>query len=79
MAVLCPECGGKLIAICYGYPTYETFEKAKQGKVFIGGCMREPYVYHCNHCGVSWSEDFSQRENRQNAFFHDERHDGDML
>ena len=72
MAVLCPRCGGKLIGICYGYPTYKAFEKAEQGKVFIGGCMIKPYVHHCNHCGVNWSEDFSQWESCAHMFCQDE-------
>ena len=72
MKVRCPDCGGKLIAICYGYPTYETFEKAQRGEVFIGGCMRMEFVYYCNRCGVSYSEDLSLSKSDENVFYHGE-------
>ena len=53
MRIECPYCNStKTIPIVYGMPSYKIFEKEKQGKLKIGGCMVEldqPTRY-CNHC-----------------------------
>lgn len=49
----CPDCGGRLIPILWGYPGPEMLEKANRGEVFLGGCvlpMNNP-DYHCTGCG----------------------------
>ena len=36
-----PRSGAVLVApVMYGYPTYEAFELAEQGKLVLGGCKR---------------------------------------
>ena len=52
--VPCPHCGEplKFVRIVYGYPTDKTFERARQGKVVLGGCVRgapEP-KWACSKC-----------------------------
>lgn len=51
---VCPECGGKLIPIEYGYPSAEMMEKAERGEIFLGGCT--PYMsnYRCRECGLEF-------------------------
>lgn len=50
----CPFCSSKdIIKILYGMPTYETFEAAERGKIFLGGCCisaNKP-KWHCKACG----------------------------
>ena len=38
---ICPECKEKAgVDIVYGYPTDETFKSAHEGKLVLGGCVR---------------------------------------
>jgi len=50
----CPACGSKDIAkILYGMPTYEAFETAQRGEIYLGGCCisdNDP-KWHCKACG----------------------------
>lgn len=40
---ICPECGSsRVVPIVYGYPTDETFKKADEGRVALGGCVVSP-------------------------------------
>ena len=50
---ICPECGGELIPIVWGYPSDELLRKAARGEVFLGGCDLPIYLsnYHCKSCG----------------------------
>lgn len=50
---VCPQCGGKVVEIIYGLPTYETFEASKRGEVMLGGCVvyDEAADWQCNKCG----------------------------
>ena len=34
----CPKCGGKVVEILYGEPTYEAFEASERGEIVLGGC-----------------------------------------
>jgi hypothetical protein len=34
----CPKCGGKVVEILYGAPTYEAFEASERGEIVLGGC-----------------------------------------
>ena len=48
----CPECGGKLLPIVWGYPSSEVMEKAMRDEVYLGGCVL-PLIhvnYHCINC-----------------------------
>lgn len=48
----CPDCGGELIPIVWGYPNPEMFQKAERGEIFLGGCVLPPNNpnYHCKNC-----------------------------
>ena len=49
---VCPECGGELIPIIWGYPNPRILEKAEREEVFLGGCVipiNNP-DYHCKNC-----------------------------
>ena len=37
----CPFCNGKIVPIIYGDPTEETFQKAQNGELILGGCCIE--------------------------------------
>ena len=54
---VCTNCGSKnTIRIVYGYPSQETLEIAKNGKVVLGGCIisdNDP-AWHCNDCSNNW-------------------------
>ena len=54
---VCTKCGSKnTVRIVYGYPSQETLEIAKNGKVVLGGCIisdNDP-VWHCNDCSNNW-------------------------
>ena len=54
---VCTKCGSKnTVRIVYGYPSQETLEIAKNGKVVLGGCIisdNDP-VWHCNDCQNNW-------------------------
>lgn len=34
----CPQCGGKVVEIAYGFPSNELFEEFEKGNVILGGC-----------------------------------------
>lgn len=34
----CPECGGRVVPIVYGEPTYETLLESEKGNVVLYGC-----------------------------------------
>lgn len=34
----CPECGGKVVEIVYGFPSLELMKQAENKEVFLGGC-----------------------------------------
>lgn len=49
----CPECGGKLIPIVWGYPLPEMLEQSERDEIFLAGCCLPPNPpgYHCKDCG----------------------------
>jgi predicted RNA-binding Zn-ribbon protein involved in translation (DUF1610 family) len=56
---ICPECKEKAgVDIVYGYPTDETFKSAHEGKLVLGGCVRNVDIsnpaYRCKKCGYEW-------------------------
>lgn len=64
----CPECGGRLIWVVYGYPDGEVAEAARRGDVDLGGCCvpapEQPWrAARCSDC--RWSlmgeQDFDSR------------------
>jgi hypothetical protein len=58
----CPSCGSAedTVPIVYGFPTEETMERAKRGRVVLGGCMvsSESPQWHCRRCGTKWGRDW---------------------
>ena len=48
----CPDCGGRLLPIVYGYPPTELLEQADREEIFLGGCVipPNPANYHCIDC-----------------------------
>lgn len=34
----CEKCGGNVVPVIYGMPTYETFQRAEQGEFILAGC-----------------------------------------
>lgn len=60
MEKICPKCGGRLVRICYGLPSSETFEKAERKELFLGGCMPGKFAFHCYQCDLSFTEDLSK-------------------
>ncbi len=50
---VCPDCGGRLVEILWGLPTPEHMQKAKNGEIFLAGCVLpgNPANYHCSRCG----------------------------
>ena len=50
---VCPDCGGELIPIIWGFPGPDLLKKSEEGKVFLGGCVvgLNPNNYHCKQCG----------------------------
>ena len=54
---VCPACKDKRgIAISYGLPSQELFEKAERGDAVLGGCMQEIGARdrQCLACGHQW-------------------------
>lgn len=52
----CPNCGGKVVHILYGYPSPEAREAAMRGEILLGGCcidLNSP-DYQCIHCDQSF-------------------------
>jgi hypothetical protein len=35
---VCPDCGGELVPVLYGYPSAEAFKAAQRGELALGGC-----------------------------------------
>ena len=57
MKYKCPECGGRLVPILYGDPTYEAGEAAKRKELYLGGCCVNPlFQYHCYNCNKDFGE-----------------------
>ena len=48
----CPDCGGELIPILWGYPSSDMLQKAEREEIFLGGCCLPPNSpnYHCKNC-----------------------------
>ena len=48
----CPDCGGDLIPIVWGYPNQVMFQREERGEIFLGGCCLPPNSpnYHCRNC-----------------------------
>ena len=61
----CPVCNEIMVEIVYGTPNWETAKKARQRKVFIGGCIvsEKSTKYHCYQCKKSFSEDLKTSVN----------------
>lgn len=54
----CPECGGRLIWVVYGYPNNALAAAARRGEVALGGCCvpaagERWRAAQCGDCG--WS------------------------
>ncbi|WP_405268038.1 tetratricopeptide repeat protein [Methanobrevibacter sp.] len=49
---VCPDCGGELIPIVWGYPSPKLLKRAERGEVFLGGCCIPPNNpnYRCKKC-----------------------------
>lgn len=49
---VCPDCGGELIPIIWGFPGSDLVKKSAEGKVLLGGCVigLNPNDYHCKQC-----------------------------
>ena len=48
----CEVCGSKMVPIVYGYPDDKTMQKAKEGKIALGGCVirfNDP-KWACTNC-----------------------------
>lgn len=54
--IICPKCGKPGVKIVYGKPGGKTLKKAREKKLFLGGCVKTPNSpkYHCYHCGNNW-------------------------
>ena len=52
---VCPECGGKLIPVVYGFPMEETLKAQERGEIILGGCdISGTDDFKCNKCGKSF-------------------------
>jgi len=49
----CPDCGGELLPIVWGYPNSAMLQREERGEIFLGGCCLPPNSpnYHCMNCG----------------------------
>ena len=48
---ICPDCGGELIPILWGYPDNSDLEKSAKGELHLGGCsVIVPFDYYCKKC-----------------------------
>ena len=58
---ICPDCGGELIPIVWGYPNQNLLEKAERGEVFLGGCVPPPNNpnYRCKECDSEFDLGFA--------------------
>lgn len=60
----CPNCGSKkTLKIIYGMPTHDTFLKAEEGKIKLGGClvMDSNPEYYCSECNFEWNRATADR------------------
>ena len=53
---ICPECGGRLVPVLYGYPSPDALKRAAKGEIALGGCdVSAKNISHsyflCNDCG----------------------------
>ena len=53
---VCPECGGRLVPVLYGYPSPDALKRAAKGEIALGGCdVSAKNISHsyfsCNDCG----------------------------
>ncbi|MBR4447201.1 tetratricopeptide repeat protein [Methanobrevibacter sp.] len=56
---VCPDCGGKLIPIIWGYPSSDLLEKSLRGEVYLGGCVITiPTNFHCKSCEKEFCIDY---------------------
>lgn len=48
----CPDCGGDMIPIVWGFPHEGLLTKAERDEIFLGGCRIPPNPpnYHCKKC-----------------------------
>ena len=51
----CPDCGGELAEIVYGYPDPETLVRSVNGEIVLGGCTPMPFDCRCMKCGRDFS------------------------
>ena len=50
----CPECGGPILEVVWGYPTEEDFERASRGEFILAGCcIDENTPRRSCHCGAT--------------------------
>ena len=56
----CPDCGGELVPIVWGYPNPRLLKRADCGEVFLGGCTIPPNPpnYRCSKCGSEFDLGF---------------------
>ncbi len=52
----CPCCGGKVIPIFYGYPSWDMRDAATRGEIVLGGCVvdLDDPEWTCVDCGASF-------------------------
>ena len=52
----CPTCGGKVVIINYGEPTYEAYQAEQRGELVLGGCLIGPDAadWQCVQCGAQF-------------------------
>jgi hypothetical protein len=55
---VCPDCGGAVLPVVFGFPGPELFEAAERGEILLGGCCMEGDgpVRECNGCGRRWTD-----------------------
>lgn len=49
----CPRCGGTVLPVVRGYPSFEAFEAYERGEVLLGGCLvgEDDPAERCGACG----------------------------
>lgn len=57
----CPNCGGRYVRIIYGLPAPSAMEKAREGKLVLGGCCMLPDspIGKCSKCNTYLNRDFT--------------------
>lgn len=50
---ICPDCGGEIVPIIWGYPADYLLKKDIDGEIYLGGCVipPNPCNFHCKSCG----------------------------